>query len=102
MPEAVYKDTPNNRKLGRVGEKFGDPKFKATKEQIADLKVSYEVFKDNANNRKLNRVGKRINNPKFRVHHIEGKYADTLGNIKLERVREKIGDPKYKVSRKKI
>ena len=35
MPEAVYKDTPNNRKLGRVGEKFGDPKFKTTKKAPA-------------------------------------------------------------------
>ena len=38
MPEAVYKDTPNNRKLGRVGEKFGDPKFKTTKKAAAPKK----------------------------------------------------------------
>ena len=39
MPEAVYKDTPNNRKLGRVGEKFGDPKFKTTRKAPAPKKV---------------------------------------------------------------
>lgn len=28
MPQAVYKDTPNNRKLNRVGKPLGDPQYK--------------------------------------------------------------------------
>ena len=31
MPQAVYKDTPKNRELGRVGKPFGDPQFKVSK-----------------------------------------------------------------------
>jgi hypothetical protein len=31
MPQAVYKDTPNNRKLNRVGKPLGDPKHKVSK-----------------------------------------------------------------------
>ena len=40
---AVYKDTPNNRKLGRVGEKFGDPKFKTSKKVAAPKKAAPPV-----------------------------------------------------------
>ena len=28
MPQAVYKNTPQNRKLKRVGKPFGDPKYR--------------------------------------------------------------------------
>tara|TARA_R110000787_G_scaffold150567_1_gene264493 strand:+ start:258 stop:881 length:624 start_codon:yes stop_codon:yes gene_type:complete len=38
MPVSFYKDTPNNRKLGRVGEKLGDPKFKTSTKPAAGPK----------------------------------------------------------------
>ncbi len=32
--QAVYKDTPNNRKLNRVGKPLGDPQFKVSKSAV--------------------------------------------------------------------
>ena len=69
----VYKDTPNNRKLGRVGKEYsmkgnpgnkkgegkgGAPAGNTNAVKDASLKGGGEVYKDTPNNRKLNRVGK--------------------------------------------
>jgi hypothetical protein len=77
MPQAVYKDTPNNRKLNRVGKPFGDPKFKVSKATtpIPKKASDYEGLLKS----RIDKAGGKVS---FKVFSDVLDWVDTFGNMK--------------------
>ena len=82
--QAVYKDTPNNRKLNRVGKPFGDPQFKVSKSAPKKPVTEKEDFLD------VLSIGAQLGKSKKKSTGVEMKVFESKLKSRINRIGGKI------------